>query len=81
MAGQNEVPVTYFCGPIGGMNSGFSGASLAVFSEAATSAASASSLRSVPEAVPEQRPKCYSTLTLTEQGEPAVVAMSCAKRT
>ena len=53
VAAEKPVPVAYFCGPIGGMNSGFSGASFAVFSDAATSAASASSLRSVPEAEPD----------------------------
>ncbi len=47
--GERGARSMYFCGPIGGMNSGFSGASFAVFSEAATSAASASSLRSVPD--------------------------------
>ena len=57
VAEENAVPAAYFCGPIGGMNSGFSGARFAVFSAAATNAASASSLRSVPEAEPDFFPK------------------------
>ncbi|MEI9999037.1 MAG: hypothetical protein WDO13_07650 [Verrucomicrobiota bacterium] len=80
VAAAKPLPVTYCCGPIGGMNSGFSGASCATFSDCATRAASASSLRSVPEALPERRPKCDSTLMSSELGEPLVVAMFCAKR-
>ena len=57
VAVEKDVPVVYFCcGPMGGMNSGFSGASFAVASEAATKAASALSLMSVPEAEPDLLP-------------------------
>ncbi len=77
---EKPVPATYVCGPIGGMNSGFSGASFAICSDCATSFASESSSRSVPEAEPERRPKCDSTVMSSELGEPAVVAMFCAKR-